>query len=835
MRTQQANRYARWAAILASLLAVVVIVVFFVRRSWQTHTAEKQARQAVPSTVERTSNGFTYTKGEGTHKLFTIRASNVTVYKEGNHSLWMDVWITIYGKKGDRNDNIHTHSCDYLVAAERVSCAGEVEMDLQSAEDARRAAASPAGSAPPKIVHVVTRGVTFDRNSGDAVTDQPVDFKFPGGEGRAIGANYTSGDGVLKMRRDIHMKLTPPVAKGSSAKAAPLPIEVDGASLDFQRTAKVMFLHGPVIVRQHGEPAPAHTVSEERELRATLVTVNFDKQLHATNILATGDSTNRPQLNAAGAKGNGGISADQFIADLAPAGWVEHLSALGNVQGDYKSATDSSHISASRIDAEMVPKINQPNAVTATGAVRANSTKGVATRTIDTSALALDFIPGPPSRAGGKPRYQLSHARSLAPATVTMTSPIAALPGAQQSPQPQQRIDHVTGQRIEADFGDHNRMKRLQAHGGTQLDRDLPGRARQTSTSQELAVDFDPQGQWTSFDQSGNVRLKQADRAGQASRAHIDRATDVVVLSGPAEASDASSRTSADSITFNQHTDEIRADGHVLSTYSGKPTDVRASSTGTTAANPGASGSPSGMGPAFSLGSDPAHIASEHLVGNSTSGHALYTGHARMWQGDSIMEADEIELNRQARQLDARGNVQAVFQSAASNLAKTSPSSSTAGPVSNPSSVQPSFSAGKKPELWHIRTSKLSYFDAESRAHLDDGFTAESQGGSITGQNCDIYFVPPAQRAPGTHGGIDHAIARGHVIVRQGTRHGQAERADYTTATGKFVLSGGKPTLFDGDGNSIQGRQLTFFQADDTILVESEEGVRTLTRHRVQK
>ncbi len=852
MRTRDANRYARWAAIVASLLAVIVLIVF-VRRSWQAHSAEKQAPSPVPAAVERTSQGFTYTKGEGVNKLFTIRASNATVYKEGNRSLLMDVWITVYGRKGDRNDNIHTRSCDYLESAERVTCAGEVQMDLESAEDARRAASSspdnepPGGAFVPRIVHVITRGVTFDRDSGDAVTDLPVEFKFPGGEGRAVGANYASANGTLNMRHDIHLNLAPPAPKGTTTNAAPLPVELDGSSLEFQREAYVILLRGPVLGRQRGLPgstsgttnaanntavdaagSPSNSTGEERELRATLLTVNLDRELHATKIVATGDSEERPQVRSTGAKGTGSISADQFIANLAPAGWVEHLSAVGNILSDYKSATDASHVTASRMDAEMVPKLNQPSRVTATGAVRANTTRGSAARTIETSALALDFIPGPSSRAGGQRRSQLSHARSPSPATVTMDDPIPGQPNSQQ------RVTHVFGQQVEADLGDHNRMQRMQGHGGTQLDRDLPGHARETSTSQDFAADFDSQGQWASFDQTGNVRFRQADRSGHASRAHIDRATDIVTFSGPAEASDASSHTSADDISFNQRTDEIRAEGNVLSTYSGRAGSSPGENAGV---SPG--GGAGGMGPALSLGSGPAHITSENLVGNSAAGHAVYTGHARMWQGDSIMEANEIELNRPANQLDARGNVNAVFQSAPSNPAKGAPSAPSLRPASNAPPIAPSGvatgGAEAKPEVWNVRTSKLTYYDAESRAHLDDGFTAESKGGSITGQNCDIYFVPVAQRSPGASGGIDHAIARGHVVVLQDTRRGQAERADYTAAAGKFVLSGGKPTLFDGDGNSVHGRQLTFFQADDTILVESEEGVRTLTRHRVQK
>jgi lipopolysaccharide export system protein LptA len=71
--------------------------------------------------------------------------------------------------------------------------------------------------------------------------------------------------------------------------------------------------------------------------------------------------------------------------------------------------------------------------------------------------------------------------------------------------------------------------------------------------------------------------------------------------------------------------------------------------------------------------------------------------------------------------------------------------------------------------------------------------------------------------------------------VRQLDRHGTSQRADYTVADRKFVLSGGPPVLRDDSGNSTTGRQLTFIFADDTIVVDSEEGTRTLTLHRVEK
>jgi len=49
------------------------------------------------------------------------------------------------------------------------------------------------------------------------------------------------------------------------------------------------------------------------------------------------------------------------------------------------------------------------------------------------------------------------------------------------------------------------------------------------------------------------------------------------------------------------------------------------------------------------------------------------------------------------------------------------------------------------------------------------------------------------------------------------------------------VMSGGTPTIFDGSAGTTTGRQLTFFLASDTIIVDSENGSRTLTKHRVDR
>jgi lipopolysaccharide export system protein LptA len=231
------------------------------------------------------------------------------------------------------------------------------------------------------------------------------------------------------------------------------------------------------------------------------------------------------------------------------------------------------------------------------------------------------------------------------------------------------------------------------------------------------------------------------------------------------------------------------------------------------------------------VASGPANITAEKMLANSKSGRALYSGHARLWQGDSVLEADSIELLQKTRQLNAVGKVRSVFPQAAGHDVPGSP-------VTNKSS--------KKPSLWHIASDALTYLDLENRAHLEGNVVVQSDAQRMRSDLLDLYFTranaagaaqKSSNAASGANGAqqISRAVGSGGVVVDEQARKATAERAEYTAADGKFVMSGGNPTLFDGTQGTTTGRQLTFFLADDTIIVDSEKGSRTLTKHQVQK
>jgi len=752
MRTTEGARYARWAAAVAVGLTLIVAAVYL-RRTWHEERVRRDAPPPVPETVQQRSAEFSFSKVEQDRTLFTVRASSATEFKDQNRSLLEDVWITIYGREGNRYDNIHTRECNYEPATGHIICQGDVQIDLESSVEAK--------SAPgQRAIHVETKNISFDRQTGEVKSEAPVEFRFPYGEGQGVGATYSTSEARIRLEHDVELKLAQP--SGST-----IPAVFTGSSLEYRRNEHTMRLFGPVVARQG-----------ERELSAGNLTLELDAELRARRAVASG----KPEMRSADPKGRSSVTADEFIAFFNPQGWVERIFAEGDVHGDRAGPAGQDTFAAQRVGIEMEPRANEPRLLTATGDVKASmrsstpapsaasSTLGAgAWRQIEAPAMRLEFVAGAKAR-----ERRVEGAETLGPGVIETKSA--------------EEDTRIRAARFTAKFDSQGRLQRLLGHSGVQIDRKLTSGAPQTSTADELAVSLSAGGDWATLDESGKVRFRQADRTAQADRAHIVRATDMVTLEGSPVVTDNASRTTAAAMEINQRTGDVHATGGVRTSYF----------------------SAQGNG-ATNFGPEPAHITSQVLTGNSTTGHAVYSGGARLWQGDAVIEADTIELWRGEQRMEARGNVVALVPQAPDARHQAS-----------------------RPTIWHVQAPHLQYFSAEGRAQLDGGVTAESDQGNLLSRTLDLYLSPSPQGEKGSRQ-LTRAVALGGVVVEQGGRRGTAQRGDYTAAEGKFVLSGGQPTLTDASHDTTTGRELTFFVSSDTILVSSETGLRTLTKHRIEK
>jgi lipopolysaccharide export system protein LptA len=200
------------------------------------------------------------------------------------------------------------------------------------------------------------------------------------------------------------------------------------------------------------------------------------------------------------------------------------------------------------------------------------------------------------------------------------------------------------------------------------------------------------------------------------------------------------------------------------------------------------------------------------MNGSSATDHAVFSGHARFWQGSDVIQADTIEFWRSQQRAEARGNVVAAFPEP-------------------PPAASKARSKASAPTVWQVRAPKAVYSGGAAKVELSGGVTAQSSQGSISSQTLTLFLSTAANQQQK----LERAVAEGGVRIEQDGRIGTAERGEYVARDGKFVLSGGKPALFDGSGNTTTGRELTFFLASDTILVDSQKGPRTITKHRVEK
>jgi len=150
-----------------------------------------------------------------------------------------------------------------------------------------------------------------------------------------------------------------------------------------------------------------------------------------------------------------------------------------------------------------------------------------------------------------------------------------------------------------------------------------------------------------------------------------------------------------------------------------------------------------------------------------------------------VLEAESIELLKNERMMNAVGNARAVFPQAPAN----------AGAATN--AAKP-----KTPVLWHAQSAKLTYWDQENRARLEQNVVVQSPDEKITSALLDLYFtranaagsgglMTSANSNANPNGGpaslsgaqqISRAVATGNVTVQQGERRATAEHGEYTAA-----------------------------------------------------
>ena len=129
-----------------------------------------------------------------------------------------------------------------------------------------------------------------------------------------------------------------------------------------------------------------------------------------------------------------------------------------------------------------------------------------------------------------------------------------------------------------------------------------------------------------------------------------------------------------------------------------------------------------------------------------------------------------------------------------------------------------------------IRADRLEYFDDGRKGSYRGNVAMESQGATLTADALDVYFSAAAIEGESQ---IERAVAGGHVVVVRETRRGTGDHAEYWAKEDKIELTGGPPALYDAGKDFTTGRRLTFYMANDTVLVDGDAATPTYSKHRI--
>lgn len=206
--------------------------------------------------------------------------------------------------------------------------------------------------------------------------------------------------------------------------------------------------------------------------------------------------------------------------------------------------------------------------------------------------------------------------------------------------------------------------------------------------------------------------------------------------------------------------------------------------------------------PAMLEGDAPVYLSSDKLSYAGDPGVATYAGHARLWQGETEIQAETIDVDEKTGNLKAQGTVRTR-----SMLARTT----------DGRPAQPALTTGQ--------ASALQYDDATRRVTYQTGARVNGPQGDLGADTIAIHLGTDGKQ-------VSQVAATGSVRWHGGDRWAFGATMTYFDAEDRYEMTGSPVRIVEQMGAECQetrGRTLTFYRSTATIAVDGQLQNRTLT------
>lgn len=804
------SKVFRWLRLISVVVSAGVLAVmgyiFFrpVRSPADKHLPSQMLTPEVTSATQQVE----YIEArEGRPSLRVLTGRNVSDNTGMNHL--RQIRAVYYGKEGERTDSIDADECFSTAGQSQIRFEGNVRVQLTGGYTLRT----------PRMI--------YEKVNETAASDDPFTFTAPGIEGSGRGFILYLKSKEMHVHQAVNIRYTPPDNPNSGGEARRDPIDLTAGSAVFNDQAKRVTLKDDIRMksaqsRLQGagmvlELGPAREIRSgvcdggaryEQEQEGRKITLAG----HSIRFELTGDTHELKQVGAVGAASlqadaidltgqkidiliaEGG-APDQKPAAAGETGKPVDPGGIGQnkvlAEGDVRlrDSVAGRDLSGQKMEATLDAAGKMRELIMSGGSrLREKAEKGevqldAATlrfffRTQPTSAIERvvgqdDCVFTARDRSGAALR---NHSREL----VIVYDPAGRFParadarggsdGRFTRAQPFEDI-RVESQSSAVDFFpatmDPDTFK---AFGKVVLTRTMEKQHVIVTRSRELSgkMASNNRRRFQFLTQKGDFSILDGDRRATARQA--DYRDDRVLLTGDPVVYTAETATRAREFQYDTLSRALLGRDAVQTTYTPQPGQkenlvwFRGSTKG-----------------------QPVYIRSDSVRLNEKSDDLIYEGSCRLTQGANTLTAGRLQWDRRLGTIIAENDVFLRY-----------------------------FSKNRegKESLLEIQSGRMRYLPQRRELRFETEVRSLSSDGSMLSDQLWAYF---------TEGGDLHQLmSSGNIRIRRGERDATGDRALYEPATGRTILVGDPARVDDRQtGRSTQGVQLTFYQQDDKITIES--------------
>ena len=200
----------------------------------------------------------------------------------------------------------------------------------------------------------------------------------------------------------------------------------------------------------------------------------------------------------------------------------------------------------------------------------------------------------------------------------------------------------------------------------------------------------------------------------------------------------------------------------------------------------------------------PSYARAGQLAYDSKDRRTTYSGGARLWQGNTAIQGETIELHQDTADVRASGDVRSTFI-----LEEIDDVTSEVREV---------------PTIGVANT--MHYEGVARRAIYTEEAHVNGPQGDLSGDEVELYFGR-------SHRELERVESRNRVKLLLTGVTATGLHLTYFTTDGRYIMRGSPVQILEelpGECRETQGKLLTFFRSSETVSVDGNEESRTITR-----